>query len=376
MITSSRSPTSVTAATRSSSPHGESSELTRVHSWVSGVVPGLADLDQPGAGVLLLGRRHGVLEVGQQHVDGRRDASAPWRPSSGCDAGRKWITRDGRNGISRTGSGAPIASGRKKSFGGRTHGRLRDARLPWPCPPSGRASPPLWVYLFGLFAVADRPALAGPAGRAQRRVQRGVASPSRRRSSVIVVLTVAPARSLVRADRLHGRWMRSPVRTTRRSATRPSTMRAGTRRPGGHRRAAPAARRRGPGGRCPRTAPGGCSRRPSRRPGPAPAARHLAKRTTSRAGTRRSAAPAGTPSRRGPSAPGSRPTRRRRGTSASATAWTAAPSAVVRLSGPARGRCSCRRRRRRARRRTPARPAPCTARCPGRASSASRSSGT
>ena len=38
----------------------------------------------------------------------------------GFCGGRKWMTRDGRNGMSRTGSGAPIASGRKKSFGGRT----------------------------------------------------------------------------------------------------------------------------------------------------------------------------------------------------------------------------------------------------------------
>ena len=38
-----------------------------------GVVPRLADLDEAGAGVVLLGRRDGVLEVGQQHVDGRRD---------------------------------------------------------------------------------------------------------------------------------------------------------------------------------------------------------------------------------------------------------------------------------------------------------------
>ena len=38
----------------------------------------------------------------------------------GFDGGRKWIIRDGRNGISRTGSGAPTASGRKKSLGGRT----------------------------------------------------------------------------------------------------------------------------------------------------------------------------------------------------------------------------------------------------------------
>ena len=37
----------------------------------------------------------------------------------GFDGGRKWIIRDGRTGISRSGSGAPAASGRKKSLGGR-----------------------------------------------------------------------------------------------------------------------------------------------------------------------------------------------------------------------------------------------------------------
>ena len=35
-------------------------------------------------------------------------------------AGKKWIIRLGGNGISRTGSGAPTASGRKKSLAGRT----------------------------------------------------------------------------------------------------------------------------------------------------------------------------------------------------------------------------------------------------------------
>src|SRR5690606_20894161 len=34
--------------------------------------------------------------------------------------GKKWIMRDGRTGISRRGSGAPTARGRKKSFGLRT----------------------------------------------------------------------------------------------------------------------------------------------------------------------------------------------------------------------------------------------------------------
>ena len=70
----------------------------------------------------------------------------------GLWGGRKWMTRDGRNGISRTGSGAPIASGRKKSFGGRTGCRLRpDCRG---MAGRHRRFAPLWVYFFGLFAFA------------------------------------------------------------------------------------------------------------------------------------------------------------------------------------------------------------------------------
>jgi hypothetical protein len=38
--------------------------------------------------------------------------------------GKKWITRLGLNGISRTGTGAPTASGLKKSRGLRTRARV------------------------------------------------------------------------------------------------------------------------------------------------------------------------------------------------------------------------------------------------------------
>ena len=34
----------------------------------------------------------------------------------GFDGGKKWMTRDGRKGISRSGAGAPTARGRKKSL--------------------------------------------------------------------------------------------------------------------------------------------------------------------------------------------------------------------------------------------------------------------
>ena len=75
-----------------------------------------AHLDQPagGASFLSAGRR----------PRGCRAGCRPCGPSSGTLAaifsfhgGKKWIIRLGGNGISRTGSGAPTASGRKKSLG-------------------------------------------------------------------------------------------------------------------------------------------------------------------------------------------------------------------------------------------------------------------
>ena len=119
MITSRASPASVTAATRSSRTHGESSELTRVHSWVSGWSQSLAISTSPA-------RAFSFSEAGMASSRLASSTSTVGAMSGtlptifGLCGGRKWMTRDGRNGMSRTGSGAPIASGRKKSFGGRT----------------------------------------------------------------------------------------------------------------------------------------------------------------------------------------------------------------------------------------------------------------
>ena len=90
--------------------------------------------------------------------------------------------------------------------------------------------------------------------------------------------------------------------------------------------------------------------------------RRGATRTTPRSDTRRTSASGGTRVPRDPSSPGSRanPGRRARvvGTRLRALSASAAPPPSARGSA----RCSCRPRQRRARRRTPARPAPCTAR--------------
>jgi hypothetical protein len=103
----------------SSRHHGESSELTRVHSWVSGVLHCWAISTRPARALSfsLAGMASSRLARRMSTVGAMSGTLAT---IFGMCGGRKWITRDGRNGMSRTGSGAPSASGRKKSFGGRT----------------------------------------------------------------------------------------------------------------------------------------------------------------------------------------------------------------------------------------------------------------
>ena len=93
------------------------------------------------------------------------------------------MTRDGRNGMSRSGSGAPIASGRKKSFGGRTpagYGQTAGVR---------RRFAPLWVYCFGLLALAFLQTFAFPPD--EHSVAANVTFFAAGAIVVIVVLTVA-----------------------------------------------------------------------------------------------------------------------------------------------------------------------------------------
>ena len=112
MITSRRSPISVTAATRSSSTHGESRALTRVQSWVYVVRPRLADLDQAGAGRFLVARRDAVLEVGRAARRPSGRSPAPWRPSSGSTA-----AGSGSSATAGPGSPAPVQGRRRRAVG-------------------------------------------------------------------------------------------------------------------------------------------------------------------------------------------------------------------------------------------------------------------
>src|SRR4051794_10449593 len=128
MMTSSRSPISVTSWVRSSRTHGDSSALTRVQSCVSPSSISLPTRMRPS--------RAGILRS-----TGTASSRLPSRMSTvGAMSGtletifsfeksRKWIIREGRNGISRSGSGASMARGLKKSRGLRIRWQLLVRRL-------------------------------------------------------------------------------------------------------------------------------------------------------------------------------------------------------------------------------------------------------
>src|SRR2546422_5367061 len=115
MITSSLSPISRTSVVRSSSSHGLSSEFTRVQSWQSPKSIVRPTLARPSRAATLLSIwiASSRLPSSTSHCFARSGSLAT---IFGFDASKKWIIRAGRNGISRSGIGAPIAFGRKKSF--------------------------------------------------------------------------------------------------------------------------------------------------------------------------------------------------------------------------------------------------------------------
>src|SRR5262245_47736246 len=115
MITSSLSPISRTSVVRSSRTHGLSSELTRVHSWQSpkSTVRPIFARPSRAATLLSIWIASSRLPSSTSHCFARSGSLAT---IFGFEPSKKWIMREGRNGISRGGIGAPIALGRKKSF--------------------------------------------------------------------------------------------------------------------------------------------------------------------------------------------------------------------------------------------------------------------
>src|SRR5215218_3923138 len=128
MTTSMRSPISATILVRSSSTHGLSRAFTRVQRAASPRFISRPTLIRPSRAASL-------------RSSGTASSRLPSRMSTvGAMSGtlatifsfeksRKWIIREGLNGISRSGSGASMASGLKKSRGLRMAGDLTIRRL-------------------------------------------------------------------------------------------------------------------------------------------------------------------------------------------------------------------------------------------------------
>src|SRR5918999_4829875 len=116
MITSSLSPISLTSRVRSSSTQGLSSELTRVQSAVWPRSASRATRIRPSRAASLrsTGTASSKFPSRMSVVAAMSGALAA---IFSLEKSRKWIMRDGLKGISRSGSGAPTASGLKKSRG-------------------------------------------------------------------------------------------------------------------------------------------------------------------------------------------------------------------------------------------------------------------
>src|SRR5262245_42473342 len=115
MITSSTSPISSTSVVRSSRIHGLSSEFTRVQSWQSPKSISRPTFARPSRAATLLSIWTASSRF-PSSTSQRFARSGSLVTIFALDASKKWIMRDGRYGISRSGVGAPIALGRKKSF--------------------------------------------------------------------------------------------------------------------------------------------------------------------------------------------------------------------------------------------------------------------
>ena len=121
MMTSSLSPTSATSVVMSSRPHGESRLLTRVHSWVSPMSTERATLTRPARAASL-----SAIGIASSRLPSRMSTvgttSGNLATTLSICGGKKWMTRLGRNGISRNGAGRADSEGFEE-VSGATHER-------------------------------------------------------------------------------------------------------------------------------------------------------------------------------------------------------------------------------------------------------------
>src|SRR3954464_14075909 len=127
MITLSLSPISVTSVVRSSRTHGLSSALTRVHSWVSPKSVDLPTSTSPARAASLRSTGTASSRL-PSTMSALAIVSGSFATIFSFEASKKWIIRDGGNGISRSGSGAPTQRGLKKSRGLRIRRRTLVSR--------------------------------------------------------------------------------------------------------------------------------------------------------------------------------------------------------------------------------------------------------
>src|SRR5215468_3291704 len=104
----------VTSRTRSSSAQGESRLFTRVQSRHSPSSTLRAISIRPSRAATLFSRSIASSRF-PSSTSQRLASSGSFAAIFGLLGSKKWIIRAGRNGISRSGAGAPIAFGRKKS---------------------------------------------------------------------------------------------------------------------------------------------------------------------------------------------------------------------------------------------------------------------
>src|SRR5258705_10941244 len=106
---------SVRSRTRSSSAQGESRLFTRVQSWQSPSSVLRALQISPSRAATFVSRSIASSRF-PSSTSQRCARSGTFAAIFGLLGSKKWIIRAGRNGISRGGSGAPIAFALKKSF--------------------------------------------------------------------------------------------------------------------------------------------------------------------------------------------------------------------------------------------------------------------
>src|SRR3954452_9707834 len=193
ITTSSLSPISVTSVVRSSRTQGESSALIRVQRAVSPRSISFATLTRPARAASLLS-----TGMASSRLPSRMSALAAVAGSLATifsfDASKKWIIRDGFTGISRTGSGAPTASGFRKSRGLRnrcSYGSLRGAVQAAATPPGAAKSIGPGPALTRESTLGRVPAQREPLGRREVRLggrtragRGGRAARGRRRSAL------------------------------------------------------------------------------------------------------------------------------------------------------------------------------------------------